>query len=119
MRRNKCGARTVALAAAIVLGSFFLLGPAKAVAQEADSEAVEQGKEYVWEWYQCNSCHRIDGKGGTLGPELNRVFERRDANFIHRQLEDPRQNNPESQMPEFGLSEDEIKSIMAYLRTLR
>ena len=96
----------------------FLFSPAGMAGEEPNPALVEEGREYVWEEHKCHSCHQINGGGGTLGPSLNGVFKRRSVEFIQLQLETPEQNDPNSDMPTLGLNEEEIRAIMAYLRTL-
>jgi cytochrome c oxidase subunit II len=89
-----------------------------AVAAEPAQDLVTQGRQYVVD-YECDKCHRINGKGGEECPELAGVFERRKATFIRSQLADPTRNNPNSNMPQFEFSDDQIEAIMAYLGSLK
>ena len=47
------------------------------------------GKTIYEEKSACNTCHIIDGKGGSLGPELSRVGAKRSAEFIKQSLLKP------------------------------
>jgi len=53
-----------------------------------------------------------------VGPDLTGVASRLDPETLRRRLEDPRSINPDSIMPNFGFSEDEIEDLVAYLETL-
>ena len=46
---------------------------------------------------------RIGTQGGTIGPSLNDVFERRTEAWLRNQIQRPREHNPKSAMPDFGL----------------
>jgi mono/diheme cytochrome c family protein len=67
----------------------------------------------------CNLCHKVEGRGGTLGPSLDRVGTRLAADRLYRLLRDPRSVNPASTMPNPNLSEDEARHLAAYLAALR
>lgn len=67
----------------------------------------------------CLGCHVVGRTGGEIGPTLNGVVTRRGADFVRRKLANPTFNTSTSQMPNFGLSADEIEAIVAYLNTLR
>lgn len=66
--------------------------------------------------YGCAGCHVIDGQGGRVGPSLDDVFERRDAEWIRVQLRDPRSHKRATAMPDFGLSDAEVEAIVRALR---
>ncbi len=67
----------------------------------------------------CNLCHKLDGKGGSLGPPLDRAGRRLSADQIFRLLYDPRGVNPASHRPNPNLSEDEARHLAAFLAGLR
>ena len=66
--------------------------------------------------YGCQGCHLIGGSGGTIGPSLDDLFERRDESWIRAQIANPREHKPDSVMPTFGLSEEQIDTIVEFLR---
>jgi len=78
---------------------------------------VEEGKKLVTE-KGCTSCHKIKGVGQTVGPDLTGVRNRVDEKTLHARLQDPKSVNPESIMPNFKFTDEEIESITAYLKTL-
>ena len=66
----------------------------------------------------CVVCHRISGEGGTVGPDLTLVGERRSEQEIHDFIEDPEAMMGEpSQMPAFGtrLRPEQIDALAKYL----
>lgn len=81
------------------------------------SELADRGREIV-EARACLGCHVIGRQGGNVGPGLNDLTDRRDPGFIRRKLADPTFDNPTSMMPNFGLSQEEIEAVLAYLATL-
>ena len=66
--------------------------------------------------YGCRGCHRIGTQGGTIGPSLNDVFERRSEAWLKNQVQNPREHNPRSAMPDFGLSDEQVGAIVDALR---
>ncbi len=64
----------------------------------------------------CQGCHVIGGIGGTAGPNLDTVFRRRDERWVQTKIMNPRGDNPESVMPQFGLTEAEADAIVEALR---
>jgi len=65
----------------------------------------------------CIHCHRFQGKGGMMGPDLTAVADRRSDEFINRYIHDPRASNPQARMPAFPqLSKRERSAIIAFLK---
>jgi mono/diheme cytochrome c family protein len=81
------------------------------------AEAPPDGKALVGK-FACVGCHVIQGTGGTIGPNLDTLFERRDTAYILRKLSEPTFDNPTSVMPFFAFSEEQTKAIADYLRSL-
>ena len=82
-----------------------------------DPAVIARGTALV-EQKACVGCHVIGTAGGQVGPSLNGVVKRRGPDFVRKKLADPTFNNATSMMPNFGLTMDEIESIVAYLNTL-
>ncbi len=68
--------------------------------------------------YGCSGCHKIGGKGGTTAPDLQGIFERRDEAWIRIQIQHPRQHNPQTLMPDFGLTDEQVVAIVEALRAV-
>jgi len=66
----------------------------------------------------CIGCHVMEEKGGAIGPSLDDLFERREEDFVREKLTNPRTDNPNSVMPDYGLSAEEVGAFVAYLKTL-
>lgn len=78
-----------------------------------------KGKK-IYESSRCPECHTLNGKGGSAGPNLTYVGNRRSRNFIIQQLKDPKKNDPNTNMPSFGsLSEQDISALADYLSNLK
>ncbi len=66
--------------------------------------------------YGCRGCHKIGGTGGIIAPDLQGVFERREEAWIWAQIQRPRQNNPQTVMPDFGFTDDQVAAIVEVIR---
>lgn len=97
--------------------------------QDADlATIIEEGQRLLMT-KGCIACHRIQGTpaAGVLGPDLSHVGSRRTIaagilentteNLI-RWLRDPGEVKPGALMPTLQLSEEELRTMAAYLRSL-
>ena len=69
--------------------------------------------------YQCDTCHTITSRGGTVGPILNHVGHRRSREWIERWLADPNAVKPGTKMPKFPFTPEEREAATEYLTALR
>ncbi len=78
-------------------------------------QAVELFQEH------CGGCHMINGKGGTIGPDLSTVGERRSLAFLDAFISDPKSVLPGATMPSYKntLTKEQIQDIAAYLYSLK
>lgn len=65
----------------------------------------------------CQSCHRLNGAGGEVGPDLSQTGDFRNVDWIKQYLSNPQSINAESSMPEFGstLTLDDIETLARFL----
>lgn len=69
---------------------------------------------------KCAACHALNGKGGTLGPDLTGIAIRMNGKDLQDKLENPKKNNPKSFMPSFkSLPKAEMDALLEYLKTLK
>jgi cbb3-type cytochrome oxidase cytochrome c subunit len=81
------------------------------------SSCAGKGKE-LFATRGCIRCHSFKGEGGNTGPDLTAVTGRRSSRWIRQQIKNSKEHNPQSRMPDFSrLSEYEIRSIIAYLKS--
>ncbi|MBI4519054.1 MAG: c-type cytochrome [Deltaproteobacteria bacterium] len=66
----------------------------------------------------CIGCHALGGKGGTVGPPLDHVAQRRSAEWIYAHFRDPQKVSPGTVMPRFGFSEHEARALTQFVLTL-
>jgi quinol-cytochrome oxidoreductase complex cytochrome b subunit/cytochrome c553 len=65
----------------------------------------------------CVGCHKLDGDGGTDGPDLTHAGSKHDLRALRLWIIDPEAVNPEAEMPGFArkLSAAELDAIAGYL----
>ncbi len=65
----------------------------------------------------CIGCHKIEGDGGTEGPDLTHEGKKHDAAKLRKWIEDPEQVDPDADMPSFGdrLTAEQLDTISSYL----
>lgn len=66
----------------------------------------------------CIGCHSIGGKGGNVGPALDQVAARRSPDWIMQHFRNPQSVSPGSVMPQFDLSEQQIRALTEFLLSL-
>ncbi len=106
----------------VVVSTIILLLPIKHAVSSDVGEEIFQSN--------CTGCHTI-GKGNSVGPDLSGVTIRREENWLIRQIKDPdglvEEKDPvalqllkEFNMPmvALGLSDEEIKEIILYLKNI-
>ena len=66
----------------------------------------------------CLGCHAVNGKGGQVGPALDGVASRLDADFLRKSISDPQAVTPGTTMPDLGLEGESLDEILIFLATL-
>lgn len=87
-------------------------------ASAADDAKVKQG-EKIFAERQCAACHAIQGKGGPVGPDLTKAGSRRDEAWLKKFLPDPKSVAPQTMMPPFRGTKEELDALVAYLLSLK
>ena len=81
--------------------------PAKATASTDFTEGIKIYKE------NCQSCHKVNGEGGSFAPDLTKIGSRMKkeqiSNFVM---------NPKGGMPPLGLPVDQVTKVSEYLYSL-
>lgn len=68
----------------------------------------------------CMGCHRVHGEGGTVGPDLSYVADRRpDRQWYLRHYRNPQSMSPGSIMPAFSLPEQDLNDLASYMLSLK
>ena len=78
---------------------------------------VEEGKQLFYSKYGCQSCHIVDAKSdkGYIGPTLTGVGSRLTAAWVYHWLKNPQALRPGTVEPNRNMSDDEAKSVTAFL----
>ncbi len=95
------------------------------------AQAIERGRQIVSE-FGCLGCHKYNGRGGKLGPDLTLVGDKgaHDFDFTHVQGEHvpaqwlmehfkaPDRVSPDSLMPAVPLADDQLQDLTLYMLSL-
>ena len=65
---------------------------------------------------ECSKCHKLNGSGGTKGPDLTNIFGKHDEQYIRDYTLDPRSIKPDSTMPPAEIDEKQLQMLMEYLK---
>ena len=84
-------------------------------AVSADPAAAAIGRGLFYERYGCQSCHQVGGKGGYVGPPLDKAGSRLTAGWIFHWLKNPQGLKPGTIEPNNNLSDAEADALTAYL----
>jgi sulfur oxidation c-type cytochrome SoxX len=85
----------------------------------AGTPHVERGRQLFFKT-NCYGCHKIQGlSDGTLGPELTEAGRKFKVDYLWESIAEPRANLASSFMPQFKLSEGDIKSLVIFLKSRR
>ena len=84
--------------------------------EEKDPQVVAGRR--VFQDMNCAYCHKIRGKGGVVGPELDKVAGDESVEWLEKHFRDPRSVVPGSTMPQMHLLPEEITALTAYMKSL-
>ena len=74
----------------------------------------DKGKK-LFESVGCQGCHELNGKGETFGPDLSRIGNKVNADWLVTWISSPHSYNEASRMPDLRLDEKQASNIAAYL----
>ncbi len=119
------GAKTVAAAAAVLAALSLTAGiPNRAGQTPAANRALSPFQRTKAEYLlkqrlPCLGCHRLDGDGGIIGPDLSAVADRRSPAFIRRMIYDPQNVLPGTIMPKTPMPDSWRDLVARYLAERR
>ncbi len=64
---------------------------------------------------RCVSCHAVNGRGGTMGPELTRIGDKVRRPWLFSYLKDPHRVQPDTPMLRYRLTDDQLRDLTAFL----
>lgn len=86
------------------------LGGANTVVEDKQPQTFKQ---------LCAACHTVQGSGGKVGPALDGIGARLDADYLEKWLRNPQAVKPGTTMPKLPLTDVQIKDLVTYLGTLK
>jgi len=93
--------------------------PILATAAALGGKGLSPGQQ-VYRDLSCSACHRINGIGGTSGPDLTTVGKQRDREWLIGHFKDPEMYVKDSAMPSYkDISEQELNDLTDYMLTLK
>jgi mono/diheme cytochrome c family protein len=92
-----------------------LLAPASSGAQSLSAFSQQKAERLLKDQLPCLGCHKLYGDGGTIGPDLTTVRERRSPAYIAAMITDPQRVVPGSAMPRILMPESTRRLITQYL----
>lgn len=126
------------------MGEFYALSDKKAMLQmqcnvchrydkeTKGAEFINRGKQLINE-KGCRACHVINGRGGTVGPELNREGEKSPESFNYERIrgahtaftwhvshfKNPKETVAETVMPSFGFTSADAQALALLVMSWR
>jgi mono/diheme cytochrome c family protein len=76
--------------------------------------SVDAGRALFGE-LRCVTCHAIEGRGGTMGPELTRIGDKVRREWLFSFIKDPHREQPDTAMLQYRLTDDQLRDLTAYL----
>ncbi len=119
-RRPSARPLVLAMGGGFLVVVFVLLGISlkQTWAVPTTDPSVASGKK-VFAKYACASCHRIRGEGGEFCPDLSYVGTRHDRDWLVRHFNNPRAVVPDSPMPAFPFTKQELDNVTNYMLSLK
>lgn len=76
--------------------------------------------EALWEAkFSCSGCHRMDGRGGRIGPDLSDAAQRLQPAYIRAAIENPEGLFSHNNMPKIPLTNEERRLLLGLLQQSR
>ncbi len=86
--------------------------------QQFSDPKLERGKA-VYDETGCATCHTVAGIGGRTGPSLDGIGKKYDAEKLKEILLNPKTLNPNTVMPPFEGSDEDLDALVDYLLSLK
>lgn len=86
--------------------------------EEINWDLAEQGK-IIWRQSRCNICHATNRIGGAhtkvYAPDLGKIGSKVNKEWLFKWIKDPKSYFPQTEMPRYRFTNDEIKALVEYL----
>jgi hypothetical protein len=84
----------------------------------ADRASLSPGQD-LYQRLSCRGCHTLEGRGGEVGPTLDRVGSRLSREELETQLLTPYRRHPDSRMPSFAFVRlCELQTLLDFMQSL-
>lgn len=78
---------------------------------------ISNGKE-LYSDLRCEYCHKLNGRGGTVGPALDYVGFRRTKEWMTDHFRDPKTVSPGTKMTQVKLRASQVLALVAFMNSL-
>jgi ubiquinol-cytochrome c reductase cytochrome b subunit len=102
----------------LVVFTFLSLSLYEVASLPTSDPSVLRGKA-LYQELDCAGCHRIHGEGEAFAPDLSYVGDTRSRDWLLQHFKNPQAVVPNSEMPEYGLNEEELSDLTNYMLTLK
>jgi cytochrome c2 len=89
-------------------------GPLEAAGVDWKKADTASGRAVFGE-LRCVSCHAVNGRGGTMGPELSRIGDKVRRDWLFGYLKDPHREQPDTTMLQYRLNDTQLRDLSAFL----
>ncbi len=87
--------------------------------EEFDDETIDEGA-YLYESIGCLACHsEIEEDGRIHGPNLSRIGDKANYEYLVSWLLEPKAHQPKTRMPDMKLDEEDAKYVASFLMSLK
>lgn len=76
---------------------------------------TDKARGYIADRFPCLGCHRLDGEGGRIGPDLSGVGARLEPSYIQALIADPQAAQPGIGMPRHPMPADRVDLLVHFL----
>ncbi len=94
--------------------------PVPKAAKKAGSKNLEAAAMKIINAQGCLGCHIINGKGGSIGPNLSKEgIKGHSIHWLEVQINTPKVHYPNTIMPNHNLNQAQLKTVAEYLESLK
>lgn len=76
--------------------------------------SYDRGKK-IFSESRCVSCHMVEGRGGSIGPELSKISSKMNPQWLFRWIKDPQKVWPDTKMSDFSFEDRDVEDLVAFL----